>query len=169
MKNNGFTLLETIIALSLFMLITLSIANLLDFSSRRMERISIQSELLENARISLDMMSVYIRSADSTVIAIDTRTNSVTRISITNIISKTQTETREFQYYPRLTGINQYYHWLWFGGNELATNIADIRARLDGDILSLTVTTDEIITQKTTVPAVSLTTKIKVYNSLEVE
>ena len=157
----GFTLIETAIALMVFMLVALAVINLSVFASTALERISVRGELLENARIAVDVMSVHIKEA--TRIVIDTDRRGLDRMTLTMPAGGT----REFRYYSRMSQGEPRYQRLDFGGNELASHIASVGTSLKGDILTLTViTADSIDGSDITVDPISLTVKIKIYNPI---
>jgi Tfp pilus assembly major pilin PilA len=168
MKNaNGFTLIEAVVSLAAFLIVTLAAINLNAYAATTVERIQVRAELLENARIAIDMMSTHLKAAERVSI-VDGRRGifeMVTRIRAAG----GAIDERVFTYNFTAPSTNEaHYQRINFGRNysELASYIAWVAVRLDGDIVTLTVeTTDSIRGSSITVEPVRLTTKIKIYNT----
>jgi len=164
MKNsNGFTLMEAVISLAAFMIVTLAAINLNAYATVTVERIQVRAELLENARIAMDMMTTYLKAAEGGTIV--SGRLGVFRMTLSGV--RGAVNNPEFIHNstanPSQTGE---YRRLNFGGNELASYIVRVTANLDEDnILTLTViTADGIRGSGITVEPVRLTSKIKLYN-----
>ncbi len=158
--NKGLTLIETVIALSIFMIITLSVSHMISFTSSQLERIHTQSEMLESARIAIDVLSLYTKSADSVEIKADAQNN------LHSIKLMYGSELHQFSYNSALSSNDPKYHRLDFGGNELASNIASIKLYLNGTILTVFVATDNKLNEKVEIEPITLTVKIKMNNKV---
>jgi hypothetical protein len=124
----------------------------------------VRGELLENARIAVDMMSVYIKAASRIDIITDSRGLDTMTVHVT---VNGAPATREFRYYSRMSPGEARFRRLDFGGNELASHIDRVGISRKDDVLTLTVVTaDSIDGSGITAEPVSLTVKIKVYNSV---
>lgn len=60
-KNNGFTILEVVVSLSLFTLAVLLVGSMYDLSQKSYNKGANRSEIIQNARVVLDRMSREMR------------------------------------------------------------------------------------------------------------
>ncbi|NLK20902.1 MAG: prepilin-type N-terminal cleavage/methylation domain-containing protein [Epulopiscium sp.] len=63
--DKGFTMIELLIGLALFSILSLGLWSILDHATRNSERTQLQIETVENARVALDFMVEEIRRAEN--------------------------------------------------------------------------------------------------------
>jgi len=155
-RQKGYTLLETLLAVTVTMIVMAAAMRLLSYSAAMTARAVVRGELTENARTAADVMSANIRRASEIKIIADGNNNILKRIEMPNPDSKDRNFV--FAYYPNaLTGDGEY-HKLYFTGadinssavnksNELASNLAYIRVIHDNaNTLVIEILTDNTVT-----------------------
>lgn len=142
--NQGFTLLETIAALGLFLIITIWVTNLLLLSAKLSSGLMARQELLENARIAMDFMTTNIAMAEE--ITLSKRTDgTLNKLSLKETDSGGVLHTYVYQYDSSLSDNHVRYHRLEMGGNELASYLASVRVEIDVEqnTISVYIRTDD--------------------------
>ena len=66
-SNTGFTLVEILITITIFVLVSIAVFNLFSFSQRFYSQGTIRAELLQNGRVILERMAREIRQAEEIV------------------------------------------------------------------------------------------------------
>lgn len=66
-SNKGFTLVEMLITITIFVFVSIAVFNLFSFSQKFYSQGSTQSELLQNGRVILERMAREIRQAEEIV------------------------------------------------------------------------------------------------------
>jgi len=146
-REEGITLLETLLAVTVTMLVLTASLRLLAYASAGAARAVVRGELTECARIAADVMSTNIQRADECKITVDGN-NSLNRMELTE---PNRAEPYVFKYSPDAQASANSYHRLEFSGdggsNELASNLADIRVLFDGShTLTIEIVTDGAVT-----------------------
>jgi hypothetical protein len=147
-ENKGFTILETTISLSIFLVVTIVSINILVYSSKSMQLINTKKELLENSRIGLEIMVKRIKMAESITLTKYKNSNSLSQLKITYKDNNGKYVDSVFSYVKGFNSTGNKYNRLEFGNNEIAIHIADIVVEKNGDLLSITIETDNTIRQK---------------------
>ena len=143
--ESGFTLLETLLALTVTMFVLAAAMRLLSFASASAARAVVRGELTDSARAAADVMTVNIeRATDIKIVTVGN--NTLKSMSLTQA-NKIFVFTYDITASPSDPG----YHRLIFSGeggtNELASNIAEIRVFKDGpDALVIQIKTDDKVT-----------------------
>ncbi len=165
-QKAGFTLLETVVALCIFCLISISATAALSYASSASARLAVKGELFENARIAVDFLTVHIQAAD-TVTLQTSPSGTLQKLTVWEDDDMGAAEQHVFQYHFDAAETVKY-HRLEFGGNEVASYIADIYAAADNGVLTLRVTSDDRLNREggPVAEPVVLTAKIPVYNKL---
>jgi len=168
LNEKGFTLLETLIALSLMMLVTLSATNILNFASMSNSRAIVNHELFENARITIDFMTEHIRRAEEINLNTDEK-NTMKSMELTyrsvSSNGSVSWETNRFSYDKNLSAGAPRYNRVEFGGNELSSYIADIKITVENEILQIVLITDSNLNMQDDIEVIkpiTLKTKIDV-------
>ena len=143
--NRGNTLMETLIAVTVTMIVLTAAMRLLTFTSESVSRAVVRGELTECARTAADVMSVNIQRVSEFKLILNGN-NTLKRLELIE-------PGMVFAYEPDAKDGSTMYHRLLFTGlnenvsNELASNLADIRILLDKpDILYIEILTDNTIT-----------------------
>ena len=143
-RCNGFTLLETAIALAVFLLLSVSASAALVYVSRSSERLMVTQNVFENARASLDALTVNIQMAEKILLETDAD----------DVLKKLTLTERDpdgkladyFFYFKRGAGPEEAkYHRLEFGLNaEFASHIASVKITYENERrMDITVVTDD--------------------------
>lgn len=69
-KNLGFTLAEMLVSIVIILLVILMITSIFTLSQRTMRQANNKAELIQNSRVSLDLMSREIRQAKKIITAL---------------------------------------------------------------------------------------------------
>ncbi|MDR1560566.1 MAG: prepilin-type N-terminal cleavage/methylation domain-containing protein [Clostridiales bacterium] len=148
-NNEGYTLLESLVAVTVIMLVMTAALRLFSLASAATSRAAVRSELTEYARIAADVMSANIQQATEIKIELNAN-NTLKKLTLTlpSVTSKSV-----FVYYPDLEIGTVNYHRLIFTGNNvnnanvLASNLADIKIISEsGNTLFIEILTDNKIT-----------------------
>ena len=141
-RDNGFTLLETVIALAVWLVIAAAAGRALIYAARASERLIGEREAFENARASLDAICANIRMAQKIVLETDGE-NVLKKLTLTE---KNGTGLWDYEFYFNKSAApgEAKYHRLEFGRNdEFASRIESVTMELVGDgRIEITVTTD---------------------------
>lgn len=116
----GFTLIEVLLVLALFGLLSITIGTLLANTISNNTRLTEKSMKLEDARIAMDFIETHIKAADE--------------ITITEhqIITKqlSPISNRTFRFNPLTNKLE-------FGGNELAREVENFNLSRNGDMVKI--------------------------------
>jgi len=142
-NDGGYTLLETLLAVTVIMFVLTAALRLLSYTSASAVRTIIRCELTESARIAANVMSVNIQRSSQIKITL----NGDTTLKQMDLRDTKYTFKFDSGASAAVTG----YHRLIFSGpdgsNELASNIARIYIIRDSpDILIIEIETDNTIT-----------------------
>jgi len=145
--EGGYTLLETLLAVTVTILVLSAALRLLSFTSAAAARAVVRGELTESARTSADVMRTNIQRASELKLTADAN-NTLKRLELTE---PGQASSYIFTYDPAAPPAASGYHRLIFSGdggyNELASNIACIRILSDNpDTLIIEILTDNTVT-----------------------
>lgn len=158
--NKGYTILETSIAMALFIIVIFATTNILIYTSNISARIHVRYELQENARISMEFLTTHIREGQ--LISLKTNNNN----TLDTIWIHTNTGTANEHITIFRYDVNSQRNWLLFGGSqtgsnqgvtqELARYISNIEMIMDKEkkLMYITITTD-ISIENTTVELIS--------------
>lgn len=146
-KTGGFTLLEMIVVMAVWMVILAFASRLLWYTSDRSARLHKRQEALESARVAVDALTTNIQMANS----IELRTDPdgmLRRIELRQTNPQGQVHWFDFRYNrDALPGAAAYKRLVFGGNNELASHLNEVRLVLSADrsLIYITVTTDEIL------------------------
>ena len=143
-NNKGYSLLETLLAVTVTMILLTAAMRILIYASKAASRAIVRSELMENARIASVMLSANIQRANEIHINAD-ENNTLISMKLTQ---PGRPAAYVFSYNPAEPSG---YHRLIFSGeggkNELASNLADIRIIDNGaDSIIIEILTDNTVT-----------------------
>ena len=147
MDNKGFSLVETLLAVSVTMILLTVALRLLVFTSGVASGAIVRGELMECARTAANIINVNIQRASEIKIEVNGN-NTLKRMELTQPGRPVK---YVFSYNPDASDTSVGYHRLIFSGengsNELASNLADIRILSDsGNIIIIEILTDNTIT-----------------------
>lgn len=142
-NNKGFTVLECVIAISLFLFVVIICSNILIYISRITSRVIIQNEYLENARFAIEFMSNRIQIAEEITLQTIDDSNTLRFLTV-RYHSDDILESNIFEYIKGTNFSDTKYNRLDFGGNEVAVYISDFKVTKNEDILNLTLIMDNI-------------------------
>ena len=143
MDRNGFTMLEAVVALGLFTLLTVSASQLLMHTTRTSSYLIARQEAMESARVAVDSLVINLQKADEIVMVTYRSDGMLRRLDLRQINPRNIREWYEFRYDRRLPPTSIRYNRLEFGRNELASHLNEVRLVLEDDgWISITVVTD---------------------------
>ncbi|MDR1665209.1 MAG: prepilin-type N-terminal cleavage/methylation domain-containing protein [Clostridiales bacterium] len=122
--KKGFTLLEAVIALAVFLTLAVAAGRALLYSARASERLLASREIFEKARIAMDALLTNIHMAEK--IDLTTDGGVLERLVLTELNPEGNLQNYEFRFYPYAAPGDAKYQWLEFNRNELASNIASV-------------------------------------------
>ena len=133
---NGFTLLELVVAIGLWMVLLLGASQLMMHTSRTAATIITRQEALEQARAAVDMLTVNVQMADALTLD-PPEGGTLRRLSTRQIDHANQPRWFVFNYG------NILYRLQYSNYNELASHLSDVRITLsyNRDIMYISVTT----------------------------
>lgn len=152
--NKGYTLLETVIALAVWAVLAITAAGMLAYTARANMRLTESSLAFENARVSLDALSVNIQMADT--IVLETDHNGVLRqLTLTERAPNGSPANYIFYFSKTAQPGEAKYHRLEFGLNdEFASHIETVKlVYADDGYIAVTVTTDDTLGEPLTLTA----------------
>ena len=164
-SNDGFTLLELVIALGLWAILLSGLAGAIWHSSHNATQLANRQNAMENARVALDTLSVNLQMAEA--IFLDTHPNGRLRLLRTyqaspdrcpalvhencnplNCIGGFRRHGFEFRFNPSNGRLN-------FGGhNELASHLSEVKLEQIGDFIHITIITDDTFSEAITLHTV---------------
>ena len=150
--REGFTLIETVIALAVWLLLATGAGSVLVYASRASERLIVTQEIFENARASLDAITVNIQMANTVVLETDSD-DVLKKLTLTERNPKGELEEYYFFFKRGAEPDEAKYHRLEFGeNNEFASHIGLIKLKVVNDKrLEITVITDGILCPSVTI------------------
>ena len=140
----GFTLLEAVIALAVWMILSISIFFVWQYTSERSRALLERQSAFENARGAMDILLVNLQMARSIQLYVLRDTDYTLRRLILPGYYASGLPTRtgfEFEFNINLPPTATTFRRLEFGGNELASNIALVRMQPVGGHMRVTVKT----------------------------
>jgi type II secretory pathway pseudopilin PulG len=176
--NKGFTLIETIVSLSLFFIVIATVSNILIHSFNTFYKVSVKQELLANATIAMEFISTRIITADEILLITHPNSNTVKELHLERReVGRNGTivlNTDIFTYSKGLDASHIRFNRIDFGAtgtadtrgrNELASHIADFTITIVDNILEITIISDDRINQagERVVEPIVLYRKIKIY------
>ena len=144
--RRGFTLIETVIALAVWLLLTAGAGSVLIYASRASERLIVTQEIFENARASLDAITVNIQMANTVLLEVDAD-GVLKTLKMTERNPDGQLADYSFYFKSNALPGEAKYHRLEFGLNdEFASNIEIVRlTAINGKRIEITIITDDIL------------------------
>jgi len=140
----GFTLIEATIALAIWVMLTASVLLVWHHVSNRTNALLARQNALENARVAMDALVVNIQMAYSITLYIGPGFD-LRELALASYDTGGGPHTYRFFFNSRLLPTATTFRRLNFGGpgNELASNIADVRVQpmMDKRHLRITITT----------------------------
>lgn len=141
-RRDGFTLIELLVVISVFTILLYGVSRLLIHTTEQSARITAQQESLESARIAVDALTVNLQMADE--ITLHTYADGALRR-----IYLFQIDSAGLRHRFVFTN-NRTANRLLFSGNELASNINDVRLSVDGGLMHIAVTAGEALGESIT-------------------
>lgn len=129
-SNSGLTLIELIAAIAIWLVLFLSVSQLITHTARVSSYIIVNQNILENVRITLDALAVNIQMSDE--IVLQTSTNGMLQLVT---LYQIDPEQRRHPYQFRFDANLPYYHSrhgrLEIGSrntfNEFSSNLSEVR------------------------------------------
>jgi type II secretory pathway pseudopilin PulG len=143
-RGNGFTLIEALITIAIFIIVAAGTLQLWRYTSIRTLDILTASEELENARVAMDAILMNIQLAEEITLETDAL-GTLKKLTLTELNPIKDTEDYFFIYNSGANPNASLYHRLIFGkvsSNELASRIADIKIIKSSSYLTVKITTD---------------------------
>jgi type II secretory pathway pseudopilin PulG len=138
--TKGYTLLEAVIALSVWLVLAAGAASVLLYASRNSERLISQSDAFENARVSLDALIVSIQMAGSMRIEVG-EGHVLKKMAPVKPDGSSVSPDYEFTFKMDAGPDEASYQQLRLGNNEFASRIILITVKKAGeDRVTITVT-----------------------------
>lgn len=125
--KKGFTIIESIIAISIFFIIINVATNLLVYSSNVANSIFNNAELLESANTCMDFIQIQVRTADE----IQLTTLPDDSLVKLNLNKYNEIGVFSFNFYKNSSPTSVHYERLEFGDQELRKYIKDIKVIID--------------------------------------
>ena len=139
--NKAYTLLEVVIALALWLILSTGIFLVWQHSALSGAHLLEQQNAFENARLSMDALIINFQLARK--ITLQTDSNNVLQLLTLNQRNPLGIfEDYVFRFNVNASPASAQYQRLEFGNNEFAANIAEIKIiYIDGNHMDITVTT----------------------------
>ena len=153
-NNKGYTLIETLLAVTVTMIVLSAALRLMTFASETAVKAIVRGELMESARTAANVMNSNIQRANEIKIEVNGN-NTLRRMELDR---PGRTDKFIFLYNPDAPDKTAGYHRLIFtgegesndgktGNNELASNLADVRILSDSsNTIIIEILTDNTIT-----------------------
>jgi prepilin-type N-terminal cleavage/methylation domain-containing protein len=143
-KSGGFTLLEMVVTMAVWILLLAGASHLLLHTSQVSAGVLARQEALENARAAVDALTVNLQMAEEIVLLTDSD-GMLRRVSWLQVSPRGLPEWFEFRYFPDAPPGTAQHNRLNFGNNELASHLSELRLTLSADrrLIHITVTSDE--------------------------
>jgi len=129
-RNAGFTLIEAVIALAIWMLLFISVLFIWHHVSSRTATLMARQNAFENARGAMDMLITNIQMAKSISLDVEQvgeQDYILRELRLPSFDTNGAPHTYIFNFDIRLTPTTTRFRRLEFGSNELASNIAMVR------------------------------------------
>lgn len=141
----GFTLLETVTALAVWLLLSAGAAQVLLYASRASVRMIGEQEAFESARASLDALTVNLQLADTILLETD-RNGVLSKLTLTERDPDGLSAYYIFYFDAAAEPEEAKYHRLEFGrNNEFASHIQTVRLACVDGRMRVTVVTDDAL------------------------
>ncbi len=131
--GKGFTLLEAVISLALFAVISVSVLPVWQYASRQSLALLTSADAFENARAAMDAFLVNIQLAEEITLKTDVN-GRLSLLTLRELDPDGYLHDYVFSY-------NAGARRLDFGSNEFASQLSEVRLTKDGDLLNITVST----------------------------
>jgi len=132
-QKAGFTLIEAVIALAIWMILSVSVIFVWQHVSDRSGALMERQSAFENARVAMDALLVNIQMAQSIRLTVVGENYVLRRMIVPGIDAEGEFNDFTFDFDCRLTSTATRFRRLEFGGNELASNIAEVRVQPIGE------------------------------------
>jgi len=132
-KRRGFTLIEAIIALAVWMILSVSVIFVWQHVSNRSSAVMERQNALENARVAMDALIINIQMAQELRLDVRYGTFVLRRLVAYGYGYDDVINDFTFNFNCRLRPVAPNYRRLLYGNNELASNIAEIYIRPVGE------------------------------------
>ena len=128
-RKAGFTLIEAVIALAIWMILSVSVIFVWQHVSSRTSALLARQNAFENARVSMDALIANLQMAQSITLYVVGDHYVLRQMTVPGIDANGRVNNFVFDFDCRLTSAATRYRRLEFGENELASNIAVVRVR----------------------------------------
>ncbi len=126
-SENGFTLIELISSICVFVIISLTLLTLLNYVIKTNANLTEKSINLEEARIAMDLIETHIKSIEGYKLVNQIELQLYEKV-------KNNIEVRTFKF-------NKLLNQILFGTNKLAENIKDLQFEIIDDIIIIKIIT----------------------------
>ena len=146
LSRDGFTLIEAVIGIALWMILSAGVLFLLQFSAARGSEILARQRALENARVAMDGLIMNFQMAHHFTLITEGNTDVLSRLDLYSINPAGAPHTYEFHFAPHALNQNHgQFQRLRFGRRpspqEFASGIAEIRIFPEGYRMRIIITT----------------------------
>ena len=124
----GFTLMEAVIALGIWMIISVSVILIWQYTADRTNALLARQSAFENARGAMDILLVNIEMAKSIQLTVG-RDYVLRNLTLPSYDAGGAPNDFEFDFDITLPPTAPRFRWLRFGNTELASNIAMVRVQ----------------------------------------
>lgn len=151
--NRGFTLIETIAALALFLILATAGGNFLLYAGGASTRLSARNELMENSVLTLEFITEQLRRSAGYTLVTEKGGNSLKELRCYKKIPSGSTDDQVILFNKNAAEDSTRFGAVGFGGmsdagkaysNKLTDGIADIQVSIDGDLMTVKVISQEI-------------------------
>ncbi len=155
-NQDGFTLVEMVVIIAVFLILTVFGLNLFVYSAEESSRVAVRNELFENAQLALDFLKNEVRCADEYDVMVNAN-NTLLLLKLKN-----NNDIKVFRYNATVAPTSNLYKRLDYGGNdwekytlqELASYINNIEVTFiknkysgENEAILFKITTDNKISQ----------------------
>lgn len=148
-RKSGFTLLELVVAMSVWMIFMAGVTYFVWHTSRSSSVIMVRQNAFENARVAVDMLAVNLQMADDIVLRTDPD-GMLRYLSVNQICPQGSEHFYNFRYNRDLSAAATRFQRLEMGGgtgirrayNEIARYLSEVRLVVSADrqLIHITVT-----------------------------
>jgi len=128
-QRAGFTLLETIIALAVWAILSVSVISVWHHVSNRTSSVLARQSALENARVAMDALLINIQMSNSITLHVRDSDYMLIWLQVPGLNPQGVLNNFFFDFDHNLTPDATRYRRLEFGGNEIARYIAEVIVR----------------------------------------